>query len=153
MADYRSDGRIIGIDYGQRRIGVAVTDELGITAQSLPTIIVQNTADAMKHIGILIKEYHPVRLVLGLPRNMSGEVGASGRVVQEFGNQLFEEFHIPVDYFDERLTSKQAERVIREFNKKPSRNKEHIDSLSAVIILQGYLAVYEEGIKRNLMGK
>jgi len=132
-------GRIIALDYGKRRIGAAITDELGITAQSLKTLLVRNKTDAIEQIGKLVKNYNPVFVVLGLPRSLSGEIGQSGKEVQAFGTLLEKRFGVSVTYFDEWLTSKQAERVIREMNKKPSRNKEKIDSLSAVFILQTFL--------------
>jgi len=131
--------RIIALDYGKRRIGAAITDALGITAQPLPTLIVKDTEDAIKQIGQLISKYDSVRIVLGLPLSLSGEVGTAGKEVQEFGSLLSKRLRVRVEYYDERLTSKQAERVMRSLGEKPSRNKKKVDSLSAVFILQDFL--------------
>jgi len=137
--------RIIALDYGERRVGVAVSDELGITAQAQPTIIVKNVSDAVNQVGEIIGNYNGVTIVLGLPLDLLGEEGPAAEKVKKFGEKLKSSFPeiISVDYFDERFTSKQAERTLREMNKKPSRNKEKIDSLSAVFILQGYLELQE----------
>lgn len=131
--------RIIALDYGKRRIGAAVTDALGITAQPLPTLIVKNNKDAIKQIGQLISKYDPVRIVLGLPLSLSGDIGTVAKEVQEFGSLLYKRLNVQVEYYDERLTSKQAERVMRDLGEKPSRNKKKVDSLSAVFILQDFL--------------
>jgi len=131
--------RIIALDYGKRRIGAAITDALGITAQPLPTLIVKDTEDAIKQIGQLISKYDSVRIVLGLPLGLSGEVGTAGKEVQEFGSLLSKRLRVRVEYYDERLTSKQAERVMRSLGEKPSRNKKKVDSLSAMFILQDFL--------------
>ena len=131
--------RIIALDYGKRRIGAAVTDALGITAQPLPTMIVKDTEDAIKQVGQLVSKYDSVHIVLGLPLGLSGEVGTAGKEVKEFGSLLCKRLRVRVEYYDERLTSKQAERVIRDLGEKPSRNKKKVDSLSAVFILQDFL--------------
>ena len=131
--------RIIALDYGKRRIGAAVTDALGITAQPLPTLIVKNNKDAIKQIGQLISKYDPVRIVLGLPLSLSGDIGTAAKEVQEFGSLLYKRLNVQVEYYDERLTSKQAERVMRDLGEKPSRDKKKVDSLSAVFILQDFL--------------
>jgi len=131
--------RIIALDYGKRRIGAAVTDALGITAQPLPTLIVKNNKDAIKQIRQLISKYGPVRIVLGLPLSLSGDIGTAAKEVQKFGALLHKRLNVQVEYYDERLTSKQAERVMRDLGEKPSRNKKKVDSLSAVFILQDFL--------------
>ena len=141
MNNVSPETRIIALDYGKRRIGVAVTDALGITAQPHPTLIVKNNADAINQIKDLTMNYDSVRIVLGLPRSLSGKIGKAGETVQEFGTLLRD--RLPrvrgVDYFDERFTTKEAERAMRAMNEKPSRNKAKVDSISAVLILQGYL--------------
>ncbi|KPK88426.1 hypothetical protein AMJ80_11065 [bacterium SM23_31] len=131
--------RIIALDYGKRRIGVAVTDALRITAQPLTTLIVKDYEDAVRQIGQLISKYDLAHIVLGLPLRLSGESGKAAKEVQEFGSLLGERLHVRVEYYDERLTSKQAERVMRDLGEKPSRDKKKVDSLSAVFILQGFL--------------
>jgi len=141
----KMSSRFIALDYGQRRVGIAVSDELGFTAQAQPTITVKNDSDAVNKVGEIIGNYTGVTIVLGLPLDLKGNEGPAAEKVKLFGEKLKSSFPeiISVDYFDERFTSKQAERTLREMNKKPSRNKEKIDALSAVFILQGYLELQE----------
>lgn len=141
----KTSARTIALDYGERRIGVAVSDELGITAQAQPTITVKDVSDAVKRVGEFIGNYSGVTIVIGLPLGVNGEQGPAADKVKQFGEKLKSYFPdiISVEYFDERFTSKQAERTLREMNIKPSRNKEKVDALSAVFILQGYLALQE----------
>ena len=143
-----AETRIIALDYGNRRIGTAVTDSLGITAQVLPTLKVKNKADAVAQVIALIARYNSVRVVLGLPRSLSGGMGKAAEEVRKFGAALEEQLHVAVEYVDERFTSRQAENVMRQLGEKPSRKKEKVDSLSAVFILQCYLEM-QENVKGN----
>jgi len=131
--------RIVALDYGKRRIGVAVTDALRMTAQPLTTLIVKDYEDAVGQIGQLVSKYDLEHIVLGLPLSLSGKSGKAVKEVKEFGSLLGERLHVRVEYYDERLTSKQAERVMRDLGEKPSRDKKKVDSLSAVFILQGFM--------------
>ena len=131
--------RILGIDFGERRIGLAVSDLLRITAQSLPTLKIKNQADLFQDLEKIISEKNIVEIVVGMPFNLKGEKGVSAKKVEEFIDKLKEKFQLPVHEWDERFTSFVAERTIREIGKSPSRNKGKVDQISAVLILQGFL--------------
>jgi putative Holliday junction resolvase len=131
--------RILGIDYGKRRIGLAISDPLGIIAQSLPTLIIKETTDLLSEIEILVKEKDISTIVLGLPRNMDGTLGEQGKKVQEFGERLSQRINMKVEFWDERLSSVESQRVLREEKRKIKHKKELVDKISASLILQGYL--------------
>ena len=132
-------GRILGIDFGERRIGIAVSDPLRITAQSLPTIKVKSPEQAVTLLTNLIPQKNITEIVVGMPYRLRGDKGTTALKVEKFIAMLKNSCQLPVHIWDERLTSVAAERTIREFGKSPSYNKEKIDQIAAVLILQGYL--------------
>lgn len=134
-----NNGRILAIDYGRRRIGMAISDPFRITAQSLPTLIVQSADEALSEIRTIIKEKTVVEIVVGMPYNLKGEKTASAQNVEKFIEHLKSTFHLPIHQWDERWTTIEAHRTIHEFGKSPSRNKEKVDQISALIILQSFL--------------
>ncbi len=132
--------RIMGIDFGESRIGVALSDPMGWTAQGIETIkrkgTVQQTAEDIKRLA----EEHSVRkFVIGLPKNMNGTIGPSGEKAMEFGNLLANITGLEVINWDERLTTVAANRVMHEVGMKTTKKKESVDKIAAVLILQGYL--------------
>lgn len=131
--------RYIGLDIGTKRIGVAVTDPLFISAQPLKTIDRMPEKKSIEEIDKICKEYNVSLIVAGLPKNMDGSIGFQAENVMAYTELLHKSLNIETVFEDERLTSKDAERILREQNKKPSRNKGLIDVTSAVIILQQYL--------------
>jgi putative Holliday junction resolvase len=131
--------RILAIDYGSRRIGLAVTDELGLTAQGLPTLHRSNKRNDFDHLRRTIKGYGIGEIVMGLPLRMSGEAGTQSEKVKEFAEELWRRFKLPVHLFDERLTSVEANRVLDESQVGLQRRKEVVDQLAAVLILQAFL--------------
>jgi putative Holliday junction resolvase len=131
--------RILAIDYGSRRIGLAVTDGLGLTAQGLPTLHRSNKRNDFDHLRRTIKSYEVGEIVVGLPLRMSGEAGTQSEKVQEFAEDLRRRFKLPVHLFDERLTSVEANRVLDESEIGLQRRKEVVDQLAAVLILQAFL--------------
>ena len=131
--------RVLGIDYGEKRIGLAISDPLGIIAQSLPTFIVSKSQDIISEIKNLIKENEISTIVLGLPRNMDGTIGESGKKVLEFGKEISLNINIKVEFWDERLSSVESLRILREEKRKIKRKKELVDKIAASLILQGYL--------------
>ncbi len=137
--NYKPQPRIVALDYGTRRIGVAVSDILRITAQPGQSLEVRNISDAVNQVKDLMLELKAERIVLGLPKNLSGNLGEMGKEVQAFGLLLSNEIQVPVDFIDEQFTSVQAEKTMHFLNEKPSKNKKKIDSLSAVFILQTFL--------------
>jgi len=131
--------RVLAVDYGERRTGIAVSDEIGITAQGLETIEVKDESEILSRVAQIAKETGAGTIVVGLPLNMDGTESEKSMKVREFGALLAEETSLPVLFRDERMTSKQAQRVMHELNKKTFKNKPMIDRISATLILQEYL--------------
>lgn len=138
-ADKPGVARILAIDYGTRRIGLAVTDELGVTAQGLPTLHRTNKRNDFDYLRRTIKHYTVGEIVVGLPLRMSGETGTQAGKVEEFAEALRSRFKLPVHLFDERLTSVEANRVLDGTEMSGRRRKEVVDQLAAVLILQAFL--------------
>jgi len=137
--------RILALDFGSRNIGLAVSDELGLTAQGLPTYRRSNKKNDFDHLRRLIRQYAVGEIVLGLPLRMSGDEGIQAEKVQEFAEELRRRFKLPVQLFDERLTSVEANRVLRETDMSIRRRAEVVDQLAAVLILQAYLEFRQSG--------
>jgi len=131
--------RFLAIDFGARNMGLAVTDELGMTAQGLPTYRRSNKKNDFDHLRRLIKHYGIGEIVMGLPLRMSGEEGIQAEKVQAFAEELRARFKLPVHLFDERLTSVEANRVLRETDMSGRRRAEVVDQLAAVLILEAFL--------------
>lgn len=132
--------RVLALDVGDKRIGVAVSDPLGITAQGLETYT--RTGDTEKdaeHIAELAKNYEPVRLLFGMPRNMDGSYGFQSEKVKEFAQAVLKVWDGEHAFFDERLTTVSAERVLVEADMDWRKRRKVVDKLAATIILQGYL--------------
>lgn len=133
--------RVLALDVGDKRIGVAVSDPLGITAQGLETYTrCQDDEKDAKYIRELAEKYKPVRLLFGLPRNMDGSYGFQSEKVRAFAERVLEGWEGEHVFFDERLTTVQAERVLLEAELDWKKRRKVIDKLAAVVILQGYLA-------------
>ena len=132
--------RVLGIDYGRRRIGLALSDEEGILASPFPTYVRgRSEVRDIAALTSLIDKHGVTAVVVGLPLNMDGSRGEMAREVEEFADRIRQETALPVHLFDERFTSSEAERVLLEANLPRRRRKELRDSLSAVLILQGHL--------------
>jgi len=131
--------RILALDFGARNVGLAVSDELGLTAQGLPTYRRSNKKNDFDHLRRLIRQYGVGEIVMGLPLRMSGDEGIQAGKVHEFADELRRRFKLPVHLFDERLTSVEANRVLRETEMSIKRRAEVVDRLAAVLILQAYL--------------
>jgi putative Holliday junction resolvase len=131
--------RILALDFGSRRIGLAVSDQLGVTAQGLPTLLRSNKRNDLDHLRRLIRQYGVTELVMGLPLRMSGAEGAQAEKVQAFAEQLRRKFKLPVHLFDERLTSVEANRLLRETDMSIRRRTEVVDQVAAVLILQSFM--------------
>lgn len=133
------EGRIIGIDYGEKRIGVAVSDPLRIIAQGLPTIENRSLRASVRQICNILDAYQVAMIVIGLPLTLKGEVSAMAARSQRFGEMLQSTAEVPVTHVDERFTSVVAERTLRDLGKSPSRNRAKVDEVAATLILQNYL--------------
>lgn len=132
--------RVLGIDYGHRRIGLALSDEEGILASPLPTYVRERSeARDITALTSLIDKHGVTAVVVGLPLNMNGSRGEMAREAEAFADRIRQETELPIELFDERLTSSEAERVLLEADLPRRRRKELRDSLSAVLILQGHL--------------
>lgn len=130
----------MAIDYGEKRIGVAVSDPLGMFAIGLETIDTPREKERLTQLAAYCQDYNVAKIIAGLPRHMSGEEGETAQKVRHFVS-LFEANGItcPVEFFDERLTSKIAEQTLRAQGVKPSKHKGLIDEAAAMRILQDYL--------------
>ena len=131
--------RILALDFGSKTIGLAVSDELGLTAQGLPTLRRSNKRNDLDHLRRVIRQYGVSELVMGLPLRMSGAEGIQSERVQAFAEELRRRFKLPVHLFDERLTSVEANRVLRETEMSIRRRAEVVDQLAAVLILQSFM--------------
>ncbi len=134
-----SPGRILAIDYGSRRMGLAVSDPLGITAQGLETLTRKNKRSDFARLERTIRQYEVQEIVLGYPLRMSGEAGAQSKKVEEFAEALRQRFKLPVHLWDERLTSAEANRLLREANLSIQKRAQAVDRMAAVLILQAFL--------------
>ena len=132
--------RILALDVGDRRIGIAVSDALGITAQGLETYYrTESSKKDAAYIVTLLEKYKPCRLLMGMPMNMNGTIGEQGEKVQKFADQIRKEWDGEIVFFDERLTTMTARRVLVDADISRGKQKKVIDKLAAVIILQGYM--------------
>jgi putative holliday junction resolvase len=131
--------RTMGLDVGSKTIGVAISDELGITGQSLVTLRRLSSRADLAALGRLIAEHAVDRIVIGLPLNMDGSEGPSAAASRELGKAVGEASGIPVEYWDERLSTVAAERVLLEADVSRRKRREVVDSVAAAIILQGWL--------------
>ena len=131
--------RILGLDLGSKTIGVAISDELGITAQGLKTIRRSSREEDLKEISAMVTQYDVNRIVVGLPKNMDGTLGKQAESVMNWIKILEERVSVPVATWDERLSTVGATRVLLEADLSRQKRKKVIDKLAAVLILQGYL--------------
>jgi len=131
--------RIIGIDYGDARVGVAVSDPLGITAQGVGTVKNRGTEKLLSELSKIISEYSPEKIVIGMPKNMDGSLGFRAEATKEFAESLKTIFEGEIVFWDERLTTVGATRYLNETNTVKNARKNVIDTLSACLILEGYM--------------
>ena len=134
--------RILGLDYGSKTVGVAVSDPLGLTAQKVETIWrkQENTLRrTLARIEELIAEYEVEKIVLGFPKNMNNTVGERAEKALEFGEMLKKRTGLEVIMWDERLTTVEADRTLIEAGVRRENRKQYLDGIAAVFILQGYL--------------
>ncbi len=132
-------GRILGLDFGSHRIGAAVSDPLGITAQPLSAIRRQGDRRDLEAIGTILREYSVDTVLMGLPLHMGGEEGTQAKRARLFAEKIRERLEVPVEMWDERMTTVQAERHLIASGVRREKRKEIRDSLSAVFLLQSAL--------------
>jgi len=131
--------RILALDLGKRRIGLAISDPLGITAQGLPNLERTNKRRDLAALSALVRERGAGLILMGNPINMGGAEGRQSAWVREFAQSLERETGLPVRFWDERLTTVEAQRVLRESGISIEKRAAAVDRLSAVILLQSYL--------------
>ncbi|SNS32655.1 putative holliday junction resolvase [Anaerovirgula multivorans] len=131
--------RIMGLDVGDKRIGVALSDLMGWTAQGLETIHRTNIKSDLQRIEVIIQEHDVKKIVIGLPKNMNGSLGPQSEKVIEFTEKLKRRTNLETVFWDERLTTVAAERTLIEADVSRKKRKTVIDKLAAIHILQGYL--------------
>jgi putative Holliday junction resolvase len=137
--------RILGLDIGSKRIGVAISDELGLTAQGLETLTCSDPLTDVRRIVDLVERYGVEEIVVGIPYNMNGTEGAQVRKVREFIERLEQVVHVPWHEWDERMSTVAAERVLLEANLSRSKRRKVVDKVAAVLILQAYLDMKRYG--------
>jgi len=135
----RAPGRILALDVGKKRVGLAVSDPLGITAQGLPTLHRVRIREDLDFLADLCSEYEVTTILIGRPLHMSGDESNQGRYTAEFGDRLAQRTGLPVEYLDERLTSVQAGRMLREAGASTDRRTGSVDRMAAMLLLQSYL--------------
>lgn len=131
--------RILGIDYGDARVGVAVSDALGMTAQGVGTIKNTGAKKLLEELSKVIDEYSPEKIVIGLPKNMDGTEGFRAEATYKFADKLKEIYGGEIIFKDERLTTVGATRFLNETNTRGKKRKGVLDTVSACLILEGYL--------------
>jgi len=134
----------MGLDFGTKRIGVALSDEMGWTAQGLTVIQRKGNEKDIERIGRLVEENQVEGIVLGLPLNMDGSEGKSAEMVRKFAALLEDRLQVAVHLWDERLTSWEAEGILKEAQVKPRKRKQVVDKLAASLILKSYLEAQRE---------
>lgn len=131
--------RILALDHGTRRVGVAISDELKMIAQPLEFIPAEPFGDFLTRLKQILREKEVELILLGMPRNMDGSYGPAALKVQEFAAVLKDNTAIPIQLWDERLTSAQAQRFLIQGNVRREQRKEKVDKTAAAILLQSYL--------------
>ena len=135
MADNQAK-RILGIDYGTKRVGIAISDPLGIIASPLETVARKRVVDKIKEI---LQEFPFKKIVVGYPLRTDGKKGQRAEEVEKFANKLEKIFTIKTELWDESYSTVEAERIMRTAGRKPSREKPSVDKIAAAVILQSYL--------------
>jgi putative holliday junction resolvase len=135
----REARRILALDMGEKRIGLAVSDPLGITAQGLEVWVRRNPEADLAHLFQVAREYQVQKIVVGLPRHMDGRLGDAATGIMEFAGALGQALGVEVVFWDERLTTAAAERVLIQADVSRRRRRQVVDQMAAVLILQSYL--------------
>jgi len=132
--------RILCLDYGRKKMGIAMTDPLGITAQPFKTVRNDSRQQVLDQILEIIEKYEVSEIVVGLPLTMKGQKGPMALEVEKFVKYLRSRMKTPIVFWDERLSSKQAQRTLHYLDMKPSMNKKKVDRIAAAIMLESYVA-------------
>lgn len=141
--------RVLGLDFGEKRIGVAISDPMGWTAQGIERIERTDHDSWMERLHHIVREYEVTSIVVGLPRNMDGTIGERGRLCQDVAKQLEGRFGLPVYLWDERLSTAAVERTLIAADLSRRKRKKVVDQLAASWILQGYLDAQARGQRKE----
>jgi putative Holliday junction resolvase len=131
--------RILALDVGKKRIGLAISDELGITAQGLETLQRRRIREDLEALKSIAEQWGVRTLLIGSPRHMSGSESRQGEYTREFAERLEKRLQLPIVYWDERLTSVEAERLLREGGATLEQRKKAVDRMAAILLLDSYL--------------
>lgn len=146
-----STARVMALDVGKVRVGVALSDPLGYTAQPLLTLWRKSRGEDMRNLLRLIRRHEVVELVVGNPLHMSGDVSPWAAKVQEFAAELGKRSGLPVHLWDERLSSVAAHQILDEAGHDKRGRKAVIDQVAAVVILRGWMEAREEGLRKGVV--
>lgn len=138
--------RILGLDYGSKTVGVAISDPLGITAQGVETIWRKqenHLRQTLARIEELVSEYHVEKIVLGYPKNMNNTIGPRAQATEEFKEHIERRTGLQVILQDERLSTVESERILIESGVRRENRKEYVDKMAAAVILQSYLDAHQ----------
>ena len=138
-AERAGPGRVLAIDWGERRMGLAVSDPLRLTAQGLPTVERRNRREDMNYLKSLARRNDVSLIIVGNPINMDGSAGPPSMAASEFASKLGKHLALPVRMWDERLTSVEANRVLREAGLRPEQRARSVDQVAAVLLLESFL--------------
>jgi putative holliday junction resolvase len=145
-----SAGRLLGIDLGTRTLGMAVSDELGITAQGISTLRRKNKRTDMQYLAGILEKYGITEIIIGNPLHMhSGGETAGTQRTAEFADELRQRFGLPVHLWDERLTTAEAQRLLRDSEVSSRRRAQVVDQMAAVLILQAFMENRQAAHRRN----
>jgi putative holliday junction resolvase len=145
-------GRVLAVDFGTKRIGLAISDALGITAQGLPTCERTRGEDDLQHIADIVAEYSVELVLVGNPISKSGEPTSMSHTATKFADKLARRVACPVQMWDERLTTAEAMRVLREFGIGIEKRRQARDRMSATLLLQSYMDFHANEQSRNSAG-
>ena len=141
--------RVLALDVGSRRIGLAVSDPLGITAQGLETLHRKNKRHDLAYLDGVIREFVVKEIVVGLPLRMSGVEGAQAEKIRSFAADLGKHFGLPVHLWDERLTSAEANRLLRQTELSIEKRAKAVDRMAAILILQSWMESRTSGTRHT----
>ena len=131
--------RLMCLDVGTKRIGIAVSDLLNITAQGVETLQRTSFEKDLQRYKEIIEKYDVKRIIIGLPKNMNGTIGPMAEAVNEYADKLKENIDIPIEMYDERLSTKIASQALIQGNVRREKRKNYVDMIAASIILQSYM--------------
>ncbi|NLM70018.1 MAG: Holliday junction resolvase RuvX [Firmicutes bacterium] len=131
--------RVLGLDVGEKTVGVAVSDPLGLTAQGVEVIRRSTIQQDLQRLTELVNKYQVEQIIVGMPRRTDGSYGPEAEKVREFAQQLAETISVPIEFWDERFSTAAAERILLEGDVSRAKRRKVVDKVAASVILQGYL--------------